>query len=312
MKRKVDNRIIIVRRNTRLDDLIARFNTVSQAKFYVEHLGSSFDDYEQEHKEYYNSLKIVKMQLSALTKIHILDRTFLPNFIFARDDVIVVVGQDGLVANTLKYLNGQLTFGVNPDKKRWDGVLLPFGAQDVAEAVEDAVKGRRSIKDVTMGKLSLQNGQELLAVNDFFIGQKTHISARYLIRYNGQEENQSSSGIIVSTGLGASGWIRSVLTGANGIMNAISNKKQKIQSKTGNLWGADYLTFSVREPFPSKTTGTSIIFGKIPAGESLSIVSNMGENGVIFSDGIEKDYLEFNSGMEARITISDIKGKIVV
>ncbi len=312
MKRKVDNRIIIVRRSTRLDDLIARFNTVAQAKFYVEHLGSSFDDYEREHKQYYNSLQAVKMQLSALAKIHVLDRTFLPNFIFARDDLVVVVGQDGLVANTLKYLNGQLTFGVNPDTKRWDGVLLPFESQNIADAVDETVHGKRSVKDVSMGKLCLQNGQELRAVNDFFIGQKTHVSARYLIRYNGHEENQSSSGIIVSTGLGSSGWIRSVLAGANGIMNSISNKKQKIQNRTGNQWGADYLTFSVREPFPSKTTGTNIVFGKIPAGESLSVVSNMGENGVIFSDGIEKDYLEFNSGMEARITISEIKGKIVV
>lgn len=36
-----------------------------------------------------------------------LDRGFLPNFLFPPDSLVVVVGQDGLVANTLKYLDGQ-------------------------------------------------------------------------------------------------------------------------------------------------------------------------------------------------------------
>ena len=163
-----------------------------------------------------------------------------------------------------------------------------------------------------MGKLTLQNGQELLAVNDFFIGQKTHTSARYCIHFQGKEENQSSSGIIISTGLGSSGWMRSVLAGASGIMNAVSHKKLAVKNKNANMWGSDHLTFSVREPFPSRTTGTDIVFGTVSSNEVLSVVSHMGENGVIFSDGIEKDFLEFNSGMEARITVAAVKGKIVV
>jgi hypothetical protein len=38
----------------------------------------------------------------------------------------------------------------------------------------------------------------------------------------------------------------------------------------------------------------------------------MPENGVIFSDGIECDFLEFNAGMEARIDLAERRGLLVV
>jgi NAD kinase len=312
MKKNIENRIIVIRRSTRLDELVSRFNTLGQAKFYVEHLGTKFDDYENEHNKYYDSLNVVKSSISGIAKMQVIDRSFLPNFIFAKNDIIVVVGQDGLVANSLKYLNGQSLIGVNPDRNRWDGVLLPFDPPNISEVIESVAHNERECKSVTMAKIQLQNGQQMLAVNDFFIGQKTHTSARYAINFNGKTEQQSSSGIIVSTGLGASGWMKSVLTGASGITREISKKKFEINSKPDNAWSNDWLTFSVREPFPSNTTGTNIVFGKIPTGTSLTVTSSMGENGVIFSDGIEKDFLEFNSGMEAKISVAELKGKIVI
>jgi len=38
----------------------------------------------------------------------------------------------------------------------------------------------------------------------------------------------------------------------------------------------------------------------------------MPENGVIFSDGMESDFLNFNSGMDATVTLADKKGRLVV
>jgi hypothetical protein len=38
----------------------------------------------------------------------------------------------------------------------------------------------------------------------------------------------------------------------------------------------------------------------------------MPENGVIFSDGIEKDFLEFNSGATLTITIAQQRGCLVL
>ena len=59
-------------------------------------------------------------------------------------------------------------------------------------------------------------------------------------------------------------------------------------------------------------TATSLVFGKISNKKPMNIVSQMPENGVIFSDGIEADFLEFNSGTCAVITTAEKKGMLVV
>jgi len=77
-------------------------------------------------------------------------------------------------------------------------------------------------------------------------------------------------------------------------------------------WDADYLRFTVREPFPTQTTAANLVFGRVASGQSLVIVSQMAEHGVVFSDGIEKDFLEFNSGTRAVIGVAEKKGCLVV
>jgi len=121
------------------------------------------------------------------------------------------------VANTLKYLNGQPVVGVNPDPVRWDGRLLPFQVRDLPKLVPEVLFRKRRIRSVTMAKATLNNGQVLYGVNDLFIGPKTHTSARYVIRCGEANETQSSSGVIVSTGMGSTGWLKSLLTGAAAI-----------------------------------------------------------------------------------------------
>jgi hypothetical protein len=262
-------------------------------------------------------------------------------------------------------------------------VLLPFKPGDAARIVEETIAGKRKIEDVTMARVQVQNGQQLFAVNDFFIGRKNHASARYIIKYGGLKEPQSSSGVIVSTGLGSTGWMKSIIAGANRISSSVIGRpyggkqeseslseadeeaftydglarsadimyaeeaevpaaeilaeaanflanptppkqsrrarreKKKsygpseLSSVVGN-WSSPELLFAVREPFPSKTTGTNLVFGKISGREPLRIESLMGENGVIFSDGIESDFISFNSGTEAEIALADRKGHIVV
>lgn len=124
MTRLTENKIVLVTRPTRLAELIARFNTASQARFYVEHLGADFSDYQREDENYQAARARVSATLETFGRVQTLDRALLPNFLFGPDDTIVVLGQDGLVANTLKYLNGQPVLGVNPDPARWDGQLF--------------------------------------------------------------------------------------------------------------------------------------------------------------------------------------------
>jgi NAD kinase len=311
MKRLTENKIILITRTTRLEELIVRFNTVEQAKFYIEHLGADFSDYEAEHRQYKEALRETEMQLRELGRVQTMEREFLTNFVFGPEDTVVVLGQDGLVANTLKYVDERPVVAVNPDPRRWDGVLLPFHVYDVRGIVLEVFARKRQVREITMAQASLNNGQKLYGVNDLFIGHRSHVSARYELALGNAHERQSSSGIIVSTGLGSTGWFSSVLAGARGIGAALG-RPIETDSLKDFRWESDYLYYTVREPFPSRTSAVSLVFGRVTRKEPLSLVSQMPENGVIFSDGIEADYLEFNSGTQAVVDVADKKGYLVV
>jgi NAD kinase len=306
-------KIILVKRSTRLEELVARFNTVLQAKFYIEHLGADFSDYQLEDEVYKRAVSDAAEILSAYGRVQVVDRNFVPNFIFGSDDLVVTIGQDGLVANTMKYLTGHMLIGVNPDPVRWDGVLLPFTVKDLRLIVPEVLRHSRLFKEVTMARAQLNDGQSIYAVNDFFIGQRTHVSARYLIQLGAKQEQQSSSGIIVSTGLGSSAWLKSVITGAAAIVKSLNrNGDLEITHDCKIDWGSDYLYYSVREPFPSQVSQANLVFGKVTEKQPLIIRSQMADNGVIFSDGIESDFLQFNSGIEVTITVAEKKGHLVM
>lgn len=312
MKRATENKIVLIVRKTRLDDLIARFNTIGQAQFYIEHLGSDFSDYVEEDATYKAAVQRTFDILSRFGRVQAVDRSFVPNFLFGGEDTVVVLGQDGLVANVLKYLDRQPVIGVNPDPHRWEGALLPFVVEELSDQIPRAFSGRCRTRDITMAKATLNTGQILHGVNDLFIGPKTHASARYSIQLGDTMEHQSSSGVIVSTGLGSTGWFRSILTGAAGIISRLTGKPSTEAHGSSFSWDSDYLYFSVREPWPSTTTSADLTFGVITPQSPLRLVSAMPEHGVIFSDGVEADYLEFNSGTHATLTVAEKKGCLVV
>lgn len=328
-----ERKIVLIKRRTRLEELVVRYNTIQQAEFYIERLGADFSDYIREDKIYREALSIAVSELTAIGRVQTLEREHVPNFIFGEQDIVVVLGQDGLVANTLKYAAAQPLIGVNPDPGRWDGVLLPFTVQDIRLIVQDVIHKRRQMQEVTLAKAQLNDGQCLYGVNDLFVGRRTHVSARYQLKLGQVTEQQSSSGIIISTGLGSTGWFTSVLAGASGIVGSAIHQQITLTPSTilnagpntlepdrhggsvpesREMWNSSNLYFTVREPFPSRTTTTELVFGRIEQHEPLRIVSQMPEDGVIFSDGIESDYLEFNSGIEATIGLAEEKGNLVV
>lgn len=311
MERLTDNKIVLVTRRTRLEELTARFNTVQQARFYVEHLGADFSDYQREHERYRAAVVEAEGALAMIGRVQTLERRYLPTFLFGPDDLVVVLGQDGLVANTVKYAPGQAIVGVNPDRGRWDGVLLPFEVRDLPRVVPETLSGRRAVREVTMAEAVLNNGQRLLAVNDLFIGVRSHTSARYRIMANGAEEQHSSSGIIVSTGIGSTGWFKSLMAGALGVAAAVC-RVQLPSSVEPFPWDAPFIWYTVREPFPSVASSATLVCGSVTAEAPLVLVSQMAEGGLIFSDGIESDYLEFTSGIEATIRPSESRGHLVV
>ncbi len=305
-----ERRVILVTRRTRLEELLAKYHTLAQARFYIEHLGADFSDYVGENAAYANGLRVTIEALQAWGRYQVLDRGFLANFVFAAGDIVVALGQDGLVANTMKYLDGQPLVGLNPEPTRWDGLLLPFRPVDLAAVLPDVAAGRRPTRSVTMAQVTLSDGQRMRAVNDVFIGPRSHTSALYELDIGGRREVQSSSGVIVSTGLGSTAWMRSVLTSAASITHRLQPGQAVVHEP--EAWDSQQLTFAVREAFPSKSSQAELVFGHVTRARPLKLRSRMPETGVIFSDGIESDFLRFTAGMEATVTLARETGQLVV
>jgi len=302
------DKIVVVTRHTRLDELVARLNSRSQAKFYIEHAGGDFAEYESEDDSYRRALETLRGALDFGIKLQFVDRGFVPTFLFSPSDVVVAVGQDGLVANTAKYAAGQPLIGVNPDPDRFDGVLLPFGVKGARRATALTLEAKARIREVTLAEASLSDGQRLLAFNDLFVGPKSHVSARYRLEIDGRSEAQSSSGILISTGAGSTGWLSSVFNMADGIARLTSGQVgQPIRME----WEDPRLIYVVREPFLSKHSGVSIVAGVLEAGGEIVVESLMPTGGVIFSDGIEADFLGFDSGATARVRTAAQKARLV-
>lgn len=311
MKHQSNDNLIIVINKTRLEQLVLRFNTSAQAKFYIEHSGGDFADYQSEHDVFKRALENIVKQIQSSIKYKIVEREYLPNFVFSNNDTIIVLGQDGLVANTAKYAQNRPIIAINPDPSRYDGILLPFRTDDFFENLELTINGNSNILPVTMAETTTNDGQRLLAFNDFFIGPASHTSARYRITHNNNSENQSSSGIIVSTGAGSTGWLSSIYNMTNGLNNQQTKALTKKSQTTTLQWSENKLIFVVREPFRSKHSGIELISGTITPQQKLTIESFMPANGVIFSDGIEKDFIQFNSGTITEIGIAKQKAMIV-
>jgi NAD kinase len=308
------DRIVVVTRKTGLEELLERFVTREQARFYLEHSGVPFEPYEVEQRLHDEALTRIKAAFPGGVRSQFVERSFLPMFAFGERDLVVTLGPDGMVVNVAKYLRGeQPILAFNPDASTIDGILIAFRVGEAKEAIRTVLRGDYRVREVTMARATLGDSQSLLAFNDLFIGRKTHVSARYHLTHGRRSEDQSSSGIIVSTGAGSTGWLSSVLNGAAGVIEPFAGEQAvaPLRGASRFAWDAKKLRFSVREPFVSKASSARIVWGDVLVGEKLEVVSQMPQEGVIFSDGIETDYLSFDSSAVASISVADEKARLI-
>ena len=302
-------KLVIVTRKTRLQELVERFNTRSQAKFYIEHAGGGFADYEREDDAYRSALEVLRRSLEFDMPQQLIDRSLVPTFQFQKEDLVVTLGQDGLVANTAKYVMAQPIVAVNPEPVRFDGILLPFLPRQARAVVEKVIEQKAKIREVTLAEIKLNDGQRLLAFNDLFIGARSHVSALYRIRCREEAEVQSSSGVLVSTGAGSTGWLSSVFNMVSGIASFSGGREvQPIRLP----WEDRRLIYVVREPFVSRHSRAGLVTGMLESGEELVLESLMPSGGVVFSDGMEADFLQFNSGAIATVRAAEQRARLVV
>lgn len=293
-------RVVVVHRRTELDSLLDQHGTRGQAEFFLRSRGRTLDDVQLRHDHQVAALAAASAAIPVDWRRGGVEREDLPRFVFEPGDLLVVVGQDGLVANAARYLDGQPVIGVDPEPGRNPAVLVRHQPGGLARTLATTVAGTGATETRTMAHAQLDDGQALDTLNEVYVGHPTHQSARYRLAVDGagEWERQSSSGLIASTGTGATGWAASI---------------SRDRGRPVDLPGpADAtLAWFVREAWPSPATGTSLTAGVLDAGGQLQVVVESNEL-VVFGDGQESDRLTATWGQCVTIGVSQRALTLVV
>jgi hypothetical protein len=287
-------RVVVVSRRSELDELLARHGTRAAAAYFLRQRGRDLAEVTARHQALQSALTEVGAAVPVDWRRGHVDRADLPRFLFAPEDIVVAVGPDGLVANVAKYLDGQPVIGVNPEPERNPGVLVRHRPPAVAALLRHSL----SIVERSMVAARLDDGQELVGLNEVYLGHVTHQSARYtLSTVDGRCERQSSSGVVVGTGTGATGWLASL-------------GRQQRDSPPPPAPEEPALLWFVREAWPSPATGASLTAGRLTATEQL-VLSCESEQLVVFADGLEQDRLELGWGQQVSVGLADRRLRLV-
>ncbi|MCX4821145.1 hypothetical protein OG883_14720 [Streptomyces sp. NBC_01142] len=290
-------RAVLVHRTTEYEELLARHGTHGQADFFLSSRGRSIKEVAERHHRTRRTLAEVAATVPLQWRQTRVERADLDRFLFAPEDVVIVVGQDGLVANTAKYLSGQPVVGIDTDPGRNPGILVRHRAEDAALLLGAAVSPRATVEELTMVEAVADDGERLLALNEIYLGRPDHQTSRYRLSPGSEgaraerAELQASSGVLVGTGTGATGWLRSLWQERGSALPLPGPADPRL------IW-------FVREAWPSPTTGTSLVEGMLTRSDRLRLVVES-DRLVAFGDGIESDALELTWGQTVRIGMSD-------
>ncbi|KQX12207.1 hypothetical protein ASC82_13260 [Streptomyces sp. Root431] len=295
-------RAVLVHRTTEYEELLARHGTHGQAAFFLSARGRSIEAVRERHERVRQALAEVAGAVPLSWRQTRVERADLDRFLFGPEDVVVVVGQDGLVANAAKYLTGQPVVGIDADPGRNAGVLVRHRAAQARRLLPYAAGDGAAVDELTMVEAVTDDAQRLLALNEIYVGPPGHQTARYTLGLDGgdvppESEPQASSGVLVGTGTGATGWLRSLW-------------EQRSSALVLPAPADARLAWFVREAWPSPTTGTTRVEGLLGAGHGLRLTVES-DRLVAFGDGVESDALHLTWGQTIRLAAAEARLRLV-
>lgn len=296
-------RVVVVHRRTEREQIVREQGTWERAKYQAKMLKSvsALSAVADRYDAAESALQTVSSAIPGAWRRGAVEREDLDRFLFEPEDLVVVVGQDGLVANVAKYLDGQPVIGIDADPGSGLGVLTRHRARECARLLQDTADRRAQTQERTMVEAAVdgQAGLSLTALNEIYLGSPTHQSARYeLTLPDGRSEAQSSSGLLAGTGTGATGWL----------LSAARERQSALRLPEPTDRG---LGWFVREAWPSPTTGADLTEGVIDGEDALTVLVRS-DALVVFGDGMESDRIPLTWGQTVTITPSRHTLRLIV
>lgn len=207
-------------------------------------------------------------------------------------DLVISLGGDGTFVRAANFIKNQLILGINSDPKTSEGALVSLLSDEV-EKLNDILDGKYKtiIRERAMVLLNDKEIKESV-INAVFVGAASQFHcSRYIVNFNDKQEEHRSSGILVSTGTGSTGWFKS----AGGKVFAHDEKKLK---------------FIIREPYVgNRVYVPKLLSGEIEKDKSIEIVSMRDYGGVL---AVDDAVYEVKKGDKIKVSLSDLPLKVII
>ena len=209
-------------------------------------------------------LKTSKISYVAKRRVH------LTNQLCKNKDLVIVVGGDGTFLRAAHHTDDTPIFAVSSDVMYNEAFYAQAAPKDFVKKFKLLLAGKFRIKKLPRleGKI---NGKKmpLAAINEIFVGSShPYHTSRYELKVRGRKEFQKSSGVLITTHTGSTGWAKSAAKG-----------KLKIAKK-----GFGYV---VREPYIGRLTKSKLLKGSLRAKDKVIVNSQM-YAGIVVVDSSEK------------------------
>ncbi|MFO0415839.1 MAG: hypothetical protein ACK5Y6_00990 [Pseudomonadota bacterium] len=219
---------------------------------------------------------------------------------------IVALGGDDFLKLVSQHIEDLPVLGVNSDPATSTGVLLSTSIEKLPEAIQALETDSYKIERWTRVELTIDGTSCGRALNDVVLGKRDfrHMS-RHELEVHGEKTQQRSSGILISTGAGSTGWFSSAGLYLGGKDRSFSRE-------------APYIRFELREPQVKvyESNGHRIVElpphveGTLVAGDCLRITSLNDDEGIASRDSL--DELPFRRGAVAELSVSSHPLRVII
>lgn len=269
--------------------------------------------YSSEHANLDAILKAHERQLATRKELH----TLLPDADFLsmdklvnpvrNYDAVLSLGGDNSFIYVTHYLDPSIpVIGINSDPGRSLGKLCAWNSSDLARVVRHLQEENYKIEKWPRLQATIDDKSLIPATSEYYFGEdRSKDMSRHVLIHRGKQYEQKSSGIILATGAGSTGWRSS----AGRYRHPFGNQFNRTRAQG---------RFIVREPFQPNTfrfyldqlTGEQRYTGKLEPGEEIILHSLNDGKGYATADSWEE--YAFPRGSTAVVKISDQPLRVIV